>query len=243
MLLNVVLLLNLFTPKKLAFLSVLIISLAALAIACYVLVRLLQKRGNNGYATNGKKDIDPSYLVGIVVNSPRVRKYITEIVQTLVVQEIRKASNNPNEALVSRVSDIVLECIRLEEKEKAGYKEKNVQQQNNPVIIEVPTQKNVLPIYYATAVEEGNRTFYNVASEPTKGETIFKFTEIQKGRCEFEVFELATNMVLKESGYLEGACTLDKLGNTKVVTIKKGIAELNTEGQWIVKEPAKVKFE
>lgn len=244
MLLNVILLLNLFTPKKIAFLAVLMISMAALAIACYVLIRLLQQeKENNEYAPNGRKDIDPSYLAGIVVNSTRVRKYITETVQTLVAQEMRKASNNPSEALVSKVSDVILECIRLEEKEKAGYKEINLQQQNTTVSIEVPPQKPVLPIYYATAVEEGNHTFYNVATEPTKGETIFKFTEIQRGRCEFEVFESAYNMVLKESEYLNGACILDKLGNSKVITTKRGIAELNTEGKWVVKEPAKVKFE
>lgn len=236
MLLNVIQFLNLFTPKKLAFLAVLI-SLVALVVACCAIIRLLQTKERNKYSANSKKDIDPSYLAGVVVQSTKVRKYITEIVQTVVQQEIKKASKNPSEELVSKVTDVVLECLRLEENERSK------QQPHNSVMKDNPTPKPTLPIYYATAVEEGYHTFYNVATEPIKGETIFKLTEIQKGKCEFEVFELAYNMVLKESGYLEGACTIDKIGNSKVITKKKGIAELNTEGKWVVKEYAKIKFE
>ena len=237
MLLNVILLLNLFTPKKLAFLAVLI-SLVALAIACSI-IRLLQTKGSNRSSAHSKKDIDPSYLAGVVVRNEKVRNYITETVQTIVDHEIKKASDNPSEILVSKVIDGVLECIRLDENERASQKEINIPQQDNTVNTQIP----VSTVYYATAVEEDNCTFYNVASEPTKGESIYKFTEVQKGKCEFEVFELAYNMILKESGYLDVACILDKVGNSKVITTKKGVAELNTDGKWVVKEPAKVKFE
>ena len=103
------------------------------------------------------------------------------------------------------------------------------------------SQKVVL---YASAVDEAdNNTFYQVSSSPTKGESIFKLTEIQKGKCEFEVYEGAISMVLKESEFLNGACTLDKIGNTKVITTQRGIAELNVEGKWVIKVLAKVKFE
>ena len=67
--------------------------------------------------------------------------------------------------------------------------------------------------------------------------------QIQKGKCEFEVYEGASSLVLKESEYLNGACTIDKIGNSKVITIQKGLAELNVDGKWVVKIQAKVKFE
>lgn len=97
---------------------------------------------------------------------------------------------------------------------------------------------------YATAVDEGdNKTFICVENKPSKGETIFKFIKIQEGKCEFEVYEGAYSLVLKESEYLKGACTLNKVGNSKISTTKRGMAELNGDGKWCVKEQAKVKFE
>lgn len=97
---------------------------------------------------------------------------------------------------------------------------------------------------YATAIDEGdNKTFIRVENTPSKGETIFKFVKIQEGKCEFEVYEGAYSLVLKESEYLKDACTLNKVGNSKISTTKKGTAELNGDGKWCVKEQAKVKFE
>lgn len=106
----------------------------------------------------------------------------------------------------------------------------------------IPTNA-VKKLYYATAVDGDSKTFCSVTDDPIHGETVFLLTELQTGLCEFEVYEGAQSLVLSEKEYLIGACSLDKIGNTKITTIQKGIAERSIEGKWFVKEQAKVKIE
>ena len=252
MLLNVILLLNLFTPNKLAFCASLI-SVIAISVAIYAIIK--QKRG-----------LDPHRLASIFLRSNQVKQYINAQVEAKL-KELYGKGKTPavnTDKIVDTVIEEVRRLQKLDEREKEEERQRAIrkveEQQRNanpkqqPAIpqeidtpTEHPTQQNVVKsevILFATAVDEtDNNTFVTVSETPTKGETIFKFTEIQKGRCEFEVYEGATSLVLKESEYLNGACAVDKIGNSKVITTQKGVAELNTEGKWVVKEPAKVKFE
>lgn len=99
-------------------------------------------------------------------------------------------------------------------------------------------------LYYATAVNEENQdTFYSVSDSPTKGESIFKLTEVQANQCEFEVYVDAYSLILQEPEYLRGACSVEKTGNVKITTIQKGLAERTIDGKWIIKKQAKIKIE
>jgi hypothetical protein len=99
-------------------------------------------------------------------------------------------------------------------------------------------------LYYATAVNEENQhTFYSVSDTPTKGESIFKLTELQADLCEFEVFVDAYSLVLQETEYLRGACSVEKTGNVNITTIQKGLAERTIDGKWAVRQQAKVKID
>lgn len=99
-------------------------------------------------------------------------------------------------------------------------------------------------IYYATAVNEENQhTFYSVSDSPTKGESIFKLTELQADLCEFEVYVDAYSLVLQETEYLRGACSVEKTGNVNITTIQKGLAERTIDGKWAVRQQAKVKID
>ncbi|MCM1034883.1 MAG: hypothetical protein NC038_00030 [Paludibacter sp.] len=230
---------SLFTARKIAFYA-LLISLIALGAAIYAIIR--QKRKNK-HAANRDVDRSPNHLAKNIQQIPGLQEYITTTVQKIVKNELTKASIDPNGKLVSKIADVVIYCIRLEENERI---KNNIEQQS---VQQIPLsnrsqQEQVAQNYYASALDErDNRTFYAVTLTPMKGETIFKFTEIQKGKCEFEVYEGAFNMVLKESDYLNGACDFEKSGNTRVVTVHKGVAEQNIDGKWQVKEQAKVRFE
>ena len=98
-------------------------------------------------------------------------------------------------------------------------------------------------VFYATAVNEKTGEFYSVANEPIQGESVFKFTEYEQGKCEFEIYEGAYSMIMKVPDYLFGACRIERLGINKINVEEKGIAELLSEGKWGVKKQAKVKFE
>lgn len=99
-------------------------------------------------------------------------------------------------------------------------------------------------LYYATAVNEENQdTFYSVSDTPTKGESIFKLTEVQANLCEFEVYADAYSLILQEPEYLRGACSIEKTGNINITTIQKGLAERTIDGKWAVRLQAKVKID
>ena len=98
-------------------------------------------------------------------------------------------------------------------------------------------------LYYATAVEENQHTFCSVSDTPTKDESIFKLIELQTNLCEFEVYVDAYSLVLQETEYLRGACSVEKTGNVNITTIQKGLAERTINWKWSVKQQAKVKID
>lgn len=240
---------SLFTAKKIAFYAVMI-SVIAISVAIYAIIKL-------------KRELDPHHLASIFRQSRQVEAYINSQVD-IKLKELNRKGNAPT-INTDKIVDTVIEEVRrlqkLDEREKEEERRKsNCKVEERPVVVtpsdnkvqqepETSETQAVQPanqkiVLYATAVNEAdNNTFYEVSESPTKGESIFRLTEIQKGKCEFEVYEGASSLVLKESEYLNGACTIDKIGNSKVITTQKGLAELNVDGKWVVKIQAKVKFE
>ena len=228
-----------FTASNIA-ICALVISLIAIGVAIYAVMRLSQIESDFQEFCSQKSDrVDE-----------QVKKYIDKHVQKTIEQQVKKLFDSSKEKIVDEVIEEVRHCQKLDEKEKkeeeanlaSQFASKGGKVTVQPAETEQPHEMNNL--LYATAVDESDDiTFYRVETAPQKGDTIFLFREIQKGKCEFEVYEEACSRVLKESEYLKGACTLDKIGNNRVVTVQKGIAELNADGNWIVKTKARVKFE
>ena len=225
---------SLFSAYHIAFCA-LIISVIAIGVAIYAVVRLSQDESDfrENYSQKYKKEYSNE-----------------KTVQSTIEQQVKKQFDSYKEKMIDEVVDNVRCCQKLDEKEKKEEEEKLASRSSNkeekPTAQTVETEQHheAAIFFYATAIGESDDiTFYRVETVPQKGDTIFLFREIQKGKCEFEVYEGAYSRVLKESEYLKGACTLDKIGNSKVVTVQKGIAELNVDGNWIVKRQAKVKFE
>lgn len=227
-----ILLVNLFTARKIAFYACLG-SVIAIGLAIYAILKM-------------KRNTNPHRLASICLQSKQVRDYIKGQVQAQLKE------SEPN---IDKIVDIVIEEVRklqkLDEREKEEQRRKDasaVEESRRHTADDSkpqPSSQNVNQIvYYATAVDEGdNKTFIRVEDHPSNGETIFRFVQIQKGKCEYEVYEGAHPLVLTERGYLDGACFVDKTGSNRVVTTSKGIAELNVDGKWVVKTPAKVKIE
>lgn len=226
-----------FTASNIAFCA-LLISVIAIIVAIYAVIRLLQNESDFQEFCSQKSDrVDE-----------QVKKYIDKHVQKTIEQQVKKLFDSSKEKIVDEVIEEVRHCQKLDEKEKKEEEANHASQTSKGVKVTVPAETEqpheMNNLLYATAVDESDDiTFYRVETAPQKGDTIFLFREIQKGKCEFEVYEEACSRVLKESEYLKGACTLDKIGNNKVVTVQKGIAELNDDGNWIVKTKARVKFE
>lgn len=223
-----------FTASNIAFCA-LLISVIAIIVAIYAVIRLLQN----------ESDSHESYSREYTKSD-----YNEKIVQRNIELQVRKQLESYKKKIVDEVVENVRYCQKLDEKEKKEENAKLATQsaikEETPSAQPIATEQlhAVTNLLYATAVDESDdTTFYRVETAPQKGDTIFLFREIQKGKCEFEVYEGAYSRVLKESEYLKGACTLDKIGNNKVVTVQKGIAELNADGNWIVKTKARVKFE
>lgn len=215
----------------------------ASALVVYLMYKKVNKRTTKSHDVDIESRLDPHNLASIFVASRQVKDYI----KTQVRSELSKLIDDPNEKFVYLITDNVYE--RIVELEKLNQKEKD--EISKESIIKQPSAeeptveiKNTGRVYFASALDENdNKTFYNVSDIPVPGETIFKFTELKNGKCEFEIYEEAFSKVLKVTDFLTGACKIDRVGTTKVIVKEKGIAEITIEGKWVVKEQAKVKFE
>ncbi len=98
-------------------------------------------------------------------------------------------------------------------------------------------------IYYASAVKESDSSIFNSVNETPKETSVFELVEINDGVYEFYVYEGAYDLVLQEVAYIRGACSITRLGNSRIITEKKGIANHVSDGKWVIREQAKVKIE
>lgn len=245
---------------KLAIICIGVVAGLALIVGIVALFRLLRLRDeveelsigeSNG--KGGENELSSHHIASIVVQSRRVRDYINQQVEA----EVKKWLRSPDERFISLITDNVYKNVR----QLIKLDQKEVAQENARQVTETPSAKVEAPssrekkeaepaapevkknVFYASALEEDNKTFYAVSEQPISDETIFKFTELKNGKCEFVIYEGAYSKVLADDAFLVGACKVTKTGNSRVIVTEKGIAELTSDSKWVVSEPAKVKFE
>lgn len=236
---------------KLAIIVLAVIAILAFLISIYLLLKVLYLsrllESHSYHRSASGKYVAPFSLGDALRNSRSAQKYIKELVEV----EVKRLLSNPSaeiiEALSDKVYDDVRHLLELNCKESVVSQSISEQQtrqdeswQSMPMS---PTRENDIVVYYASALDEDNKTFYAVTDYPIDGETVFKFYELRKGKCEFVVYEKAYSKVLTDDNFLTGACNLSKLGNSRVVVEKNGVAELTPDNKWIVVKPAIVKFE
>lgn len=101
-------------------------------------------------------------------------------------------------------------------------------------------------ILYASCVDEKKRSFYTVTKLPDK-DTIFvlELNPEDENEATFTVYDKVFKKVIGEQGYLRDGCTIENPGmntTTIVRTIEPGLTYCKN-GEWVVKEQAKVIFE
>ena len=173
-------------------------------------------------------------IINTVITSERVKNGINDIVSY--------SSLNSKE-FVDKLKIEIIDEIRylqsLDKKDEILPNKSNDEVSESLAQIENVNQK----IYYATATTvEDKNTFYRVTESPEKN-SIFKLIEIQKGMCEFGIYDGAISLILKAKEYLSDSCLVENIGNSKIITSEKGIAEQNIEGKWIIKKQARIKIE
>lgn len=99
---------------------------------------------------------------------------------------------------------------------------------------------------YASCVDEKKHSFYTVTKFPDK-DTIFvlELNPENENEATFTVYDKVFKKVIGEQGYLRDGCTIENPGmntTTIVRTIEPGLTCCKN-GEWVVKEQAKVKFE
>lgn len=245
---------------KLAIICIGVVAGLALIVGVVALFMLLRLRdeveelsfsGSN--EKGGEEKLSSHRIASILVQSRQVRDYINQQVDA----EVKKCWRNPDERFISLITDNVYKNVR----QLIKLDQKEVAQENARQVAETPSAKVEAPsnrekkeaepaapevkknVFYASALEEDNKTFYAVSEQPISDETIFKFTELKNGKCEFVIYEGAYSKVLADDAFLVGACKVTKTGNSRVIVTEKGIAELTSDSKWVVSAPAKVKFE
>lgn len=181
-------------------------------------------------------------IITTIINSQRFEERLNK-----VKSSISRQISNINITLSPTTKDVIKKEIideirylqQLDKTEKVSKSNVGIVAANHQ---SMPTVER--KVYYATAVNEENQhTFYSVSDTPTKGESIFKLTELQANLCEFEVYADAYSLVLQETEYLRGACSVEKTGNVSITTTQKGLAERTIDGKWAVRQQAKVKID
>ncbi len=173
-------------------------------------------------------------IINIILTSKRFKDEINNIVSFI---------NLGNKQSIDKLKFEIIDEIRylqsLDKKDEILSHKSNDKVSKLSTSIQNVTQK----IYYATATTENNKNiFYRVTESPEK-DSIFKLIKTQKGVCEFEIYDGAVSLILKEKEYLSDSCLVEKTGNSRIMTLEKGIAEQNIEGKWIIKKQAKIKIE
>ena len=116
---------------------------------------------------------------------------------------------------------------------------------DEPKPVEVESKSN-LAFLYASCVDEKKRSFYTVTKTPDK-DTVFvlELNPEDENEATFTVYDKVFKKVIGEQGYLRDGCTIENPGmntTTIVRTIEPGLTFFKN-GEWVVKEQAKVKFE
>lgn len=97
-------------------------------------------------------------------------------------------------------------------------------------------------VLYATAADEKSMEFFAV-SETYDPKEPYVF-ELELGfdgqTATFKVCMQAKDMVLQTLDYLNGACSIQRVGRSEIITEAKGEAILLNSGKWKVQKPTKI---
>lgn len=220
-----------------------IIATALLAFCLYLLRQVNNivqnfKNLNKNFTDFQQNVINKQQLASLLSNElsrPNVKKVLINAV----------LDNNTKQSLIDQAVDSFRQSLKYDEEEKRRVLEAKRKEMTD---FENPQHSSNKRIYYAGCTDQNNPTqFASVTEEPRTGRSIFKLIEISQGKCEFEVYEGAYDMVLGDDIYLYGSCNYNydyRSGAKKrVVTTEKGVAEQKSDGKWYVVTKASVRFE
>ena len=183
-----------------------------------------------------------------VLASERIRQRFDNERMTLFNDVNRRLFNK--EKLINEIIDAIQEIERHNKEEEetelhhfGGQSIINRKENSAPNEIETTIPIKNTKIYYASAVKESDSSVFNTVGEIPNDTSVFELVEINDGVYEFHVYQGAYDLVLQEIAYIKGACSITRLGNSRITTEIKGIANHSSDGKWVIKEQAKVKIE
>lgn len=216
----------------------------ALGVVCLVLIVLLFF-----YCRKWKwTDIE---IKGLIQDSLHKRNgNISQAVINLVREDddLMRHFSRPNQSN-SSLSRSDVETMVRREVEKVL---KEMQTANNTVdsssseLIKPAEEAPLTPlVLYASTVDEGRNCFYEVTKTP-KSDTIFvlEVNKEDEKEATFSVYDKVFKKVIQEQGHLKGGCAIEnpEMNHTSVVnTVEPGLTQCE-DGEWEIKQKAKVKF-
>lgn len=205
---------------------------------------------NNNYTqpnapkTNVKEDfINERHIEEIIKSNQSIKKHIENVVINMPNQ-IKDYSFDDND--ISKISDLVFEkvCKMLNDKDNHAFEKQEdkgtydtIESRDSHItnVQSVSTKK-----IYATSAKEDDGFFYDVYETYDHDDVIFVL-EISGSdtRAKFYVFSNAAKRIIDTPDYLNGACKIQRMGNSEVVTESPGEAVL-FENKWKVEKLANV---
>lgn len=205
---------------------------------------------NNNYTqqyapkTNVKEDfINERHIEEIIKSNQSIKKHIENVVINMPNQ-IKDYSFDDND--ISKISDLVFEkvCKMLNDKDnhafgnqedKGTYDTIDSRDSHIANVQSVSTKK-----LYATSAKEDDGFFYDVYETDNHDDVIFVL-EISGSdtRAKFYVFSNAAKRIIDTPDYLNGACKIQRMGNSEVITESPGEAVL-FDNRWKVEKLANV---
>lgn len=169
-------------------------------------------------------------VVNIVRNSSRIDDSITQKIifhnqnKSQHISDLSFLEEKDIDAIVDVVTERVLECIKLEQKDDSKpFENNNVQEKSKPDVQFYRLPQN------------------NIFTEEIVNQEVadFKIFNIKDDRANFEYCGNAVN-----SDLLKVVCTFENSPNAgdKITTTEKGVVKQDSNNNWEVTIPAKIKF-
>lgn len=173
-------------------------------------------------SNNGKKYVQPVVIPSIS------QEQMNEICRR-VYEEVKASLKNEGNIIMEIVPPKGVEMVEQSSKKEEEEKEEKKVVESSKIM-------------YASSVDD-NGVFYSVTSEPDS-DTIFTFTVESGGQnAKFGVYKNAEKKLKDAADFLNGACSVQRLGTSSIRTDKQGVATLMSDGKWQVEEQAKIIFE
>lgn len=189
----------------------------------------------------------------VIKESIYLKGSIYQAIKNLVLEDegiIRRFSNRRNSDNALTKSEIERIVQQKVDKAMENIQNKQYDEFVQPVSDETKpveeVSKSNSSFLYASCVDAKKRSFYTVTKLPDK-DTIFvlELNPEDENEATFTVYDKVFKKVIGEQGYLRDGCTIENPGmnsTTIVRTIEPGLTFCKN-GEWVVKEQAKVKFE